>query len=277
MDLLQEYQNKLPKNFLASIQIVISFAPEEARNMAQTHPTKPTLENDFEIHTNKIETLGQLAAGMAHDFNNILGLILFHCERTIENLPGDSREVKRSVEVIQKASDRAASITKQFLRFYRTRELILGSFDLNELITETVAFLEPLFGKSIPIQTTLTPKLGTIYGCADLMKQAILNLALNARDAMPDSGILLFQTLQVAHPEASVLFVIKDTGHGMDQETKSRIFEAYFTTKGEKGTGLGLSIVKKAIEECHGKIEVESADGKGTEFRIFLPQSEFRH
>jgi signal transduction histidine kinase len=234
----------------------------------------------------KMEAIGHLASGVAHDFNNLLTAINGCSELLLMDLePGASQ--RGLLEEIKKAGERAALLTRQLLTFARRQPVAPQAINLNQVIAETVTMLRRVIGKEIEMHTTLQPDLGSIHADPGQMSQVLLNLTVNARDAMPRGGSLGITTANVvldamyarAHPHLKpgtyVLLVVSDTGHGMSPDVRARIFEPFFTTKSpEQGTGLGLSTVFRIVRQCHGHIEVESHPGLGTAFRIYLPCTE---
>jgi PAS domain S-box-containing protein len=232
----------------------------------------------------KMEAVGRLAGGVAHDFNNLLTIITGRSAILLGRLKADD-PLRRSVEQIQKTADRAAGLTRQLLAFSRKQVLQRKVLDLNGMVEEVSAMLRRLIGEDVELLLTLGPRAGHVNADPGQLEQALMNLAVNARDAMPRGGTLGVETdcVQVAaappdRPEAlppgpyAVLRVI-DTGVGMDAATQARIFEPFFTTKEPgKGTGLGLSMVHGVVRQHGGAIQVKSVVGGGTTFEIFLPQ-----
>ncbi|MBP7462155.1 MAG: PAS domain S-box protein, partial [Candidatus Delongbacteria bacterium] len=233
----------------------------------------------------KMEAIGQLAGGIAHDFNNILTAILGYTDMVISGLEPDDRNRSVLMEVY-KAGQRAASLTKQLLAFSRRQVLQLAPINLNQVVEDLVKMLHRLIGENIDLVITLCPDLLHINADRSQIEQVILNLSLNARDAMPDGGQLAIETSNVifddrfcarhdwAKPGRYVMMSMTDSGCGMDQETQSKIFEPFFTTKGLNGTGLGLSTVYGLVHQHNGMIELYSELGRGTRFRIYLPAIE---
>ncbi|HET7566148.1 MAG TPA: PAS domain S-box protein [Gemmatimonadaceae bacterium] len=234
----------------------------------------------------KMEAVGQLAGGVAHDFNNLLTVIKVHTEFLLERLAQGTSEYS-DVSGISTAATRAASLTRQLLAFSRKQLLRPQVLDLNATVSGLVPMLERLIGEDIEIATRLAPSLCRVMADPTQVEQVLVNLAVNARDAMPGGGVLIIETANMdvsaadAHhhemelpPGPYVRLTVGDTGCGMDADTQARIFEPFFTTKGTgQGTGLGLSTVYGIIKQSGGHVSVESAPGRGTRFSIYLPRS----
>ncbi len=232
----------------------------------------------------KMEAVGQLAAGIAHDFNNLLTVIQGHVGLLLSG-PNSGVNATDSLKQVSFAADRAAALTRQLLVFSRKEVERSKPLDLNRVLTSAGALLRRVIGEHIELRLTLaeTPAGLTADECN--MDQVIMNLAVNARDAMPEGGLLSLRTTietldsetarrhPQARPGAFVCLTVSDTGCGMDSVTMSRIFEPFFTTKEiGKGTGIGLATVYGIVQQHHGWIEVSSQPGQGTKFKIFLPQ-----
>jgi two-component system cell cycle sensor histidine kinase/response regulator CckA len=234
----------------------------------------------------RIEAIGQLSAGIAHDFNNLLVGVLGYAGLAQGEVAEGSAVAGYLIQ-IEETAQRAASLTKQLLAFGGRQTLQPCAIDLNAFVGETVSMLERLLGEHIEIVTRLDATLPALLADATQIQQVLLNLALNARDAMPHGGVLTIETAQVTiapdrlattlelEPGAYLTLTVTDTGEGMSDGIKERIFEPFFTTKdvGE-GTGLGLPSVYGIVKQSHGEIEVTSELGKGSTFRIYLPTSE---
>jgi two-component system cell cycle sensor histidine kinase/response regulator CckA len=234
----------------------------------------------------KMEAVGRLSGGIAHDFNNLLGVIIGYIQvikRTL--VPGQPSY--EYAEEIEKAGQRAVSLTRQLLAFSRQQVLEPVILNLNTLVSEMEKMLPRLIGEDIQLNLILDPVIGQVKADSGQIEQVVMNLAVNARDAMPDGGKLTIQTANVEldaafvreHPGSVpgqyVMLAVTDTGTGMDPETQAQIFEPFFTTKGrDQGTGLGLATVYGVVKQSNGYIAVESEKGKGAVFKIFLPRIE---
>jgi two-component system cell cycle sensor histidine kinase/response regulator CckA len=235
-------------------------------------------------HAQKMEALGQLAGSIAHDFNNLLGVIIGYSELLSADL-GSEGLMSARLETIKKAGQRAASLTSQLLAFSRRQVLQPKVLNLNSLVTETQKMLQRLVGEDIEQKLVLDPALGKTKADPGQIVQVIMNLAVNARDAMPKGGRLTIETTNVSFEDAInfygvavppgeyVMLSVSDTGTGMDAETQLRIFEPFFTTKAAgKGTGLGLATVYGIVKQNGGYVFADSELRKGTIFKVYLPQ-----
>ncbi len=237
------------------------------------------------IKAQRMEAIGVLAGGIAHDFNNILSGVLGFVELCLDEVPKGS-QVHERLTMCMEALKRGSGLTRQLLDFARAREDQMRLLDLNLLVKELSKILRETLPKMIEVEVSLDPQLKFIMADPSQIHQALLNLCINARDAMPQGGRLLLKTenvtLEKENPELGlapgryVVLTVSDTGCGMDQETVKHIFEPFFTTKKERGTGLGLAITYSIVKGHGGAIEVESQEGMGTTFRIYLPSMEVR-
>jgi PAS domain S-box-containing protein len=241
-----------------------------------------TLEQQLR-QSQKMEAVGRLAGGIAHDFNNLLMVISGYSEFLLERL-GPDPSLRGPAQEISSASERASSLTRQLLAFSRKQMLTPRILDLNGVVTENIRMLTRMIGEDIDLVMVPGMNLGAVRADAGQIEQVIMNLAVNARDAMPSGGRLTIETANITLDEEYARFhpplqpgdyisvAISDTGAGMDAETQSHIFEPFFTTKGPKGTGLGLSTVYGIVKQSGGYIWVYSEVGKGTTFKIYLPR-----
>ena len=232
----------------------------------------------------KMEAIGRLAGGVAHDFNNLLMVICGYSEFLLERV-GSDLKLRVPAQEIANAADRATSLTRQLLAFSRKQMLAPKLVDLNAIVTENLKMLTRMIGEDIELVMVPGGELGVVKADPGQIEQVIMNLAVNARDAMPQGGKLTIETANINIDEEYarshspipvgqyVMLAISDTGVGMDAETQSHMFEPFFTTKGLKGTGLGLSTVYGIIKQSGGYIWVDSEPGKGTTFKIFLPRA----
>ncbi len=246
---------------------------------------RKTLEQQLR-QAQKMEAVGQLAGGIAHDFNNLLAIIIGYSEILEEQL-GKNDALRLKAEQITKAGKGAAALTRQLLAFSRRQVLELEILDLNSVVRDTSKMLRRLIGEHIELVTIAAPDLGRVKSDRGQVEQIIVNLAVNARDAMLQGGKLAISTANAqidevyarqhpgAIPGSYVMMSVSDTGCGMDHETQLHIFEPFFTTKGkEKGTGLGLSTVYGVVKQSGGYISVYSELGQGTSFKIYLPRTD---
>jgi signal transduction histidine kinase len=257
------------------------------REMEERRATEEALRKSEEElrHSQKMEAVGRLAGGVAHDFNNLLTAIIGYAELIATRTSSNSL-AKQNAELIRKAGEQAAALTRQLLAFSRKQILQPKVIDLNALVVEMERLLRRVIGERFDLQSHPDAELGRVKADPSQIEQVVLNLGVNARDAMPKGGTLIIRTTNVrldrkTAPQISadlkpgdyVMLAVTDTGAGMDEETKSHIFEPFFTTKGPgKGTGLGLATVYGIVRQTGGGISVESEPGKGSTFRIYLPQ-----
>jgi two-component system, cell cycle sensor histidine kinase and response regulator CckA len=282
----QEAKIRTPKGLLH--EVLVSLSPVNLRGephallLAQDVAERALLERQLR-QAQKMEAIGQLAAGVAHDFNNILTVIQGHTgiiQQTVDKqgLQG------RSLDQISKAATRAATLIRQLLMFSRKQVMQFRYLDLNETLGNAIKMLERLVGEHVQIELLTHPSLPAIHADPSMLEQIVMNLAVNARDAMPNGGhVSITTSLQTIHraptpmdPEQRdgefICLIFKDTGTGMDTQILSRIFEPFFTTKpAGKGTGLGLSTVFGIVRQHRGWLEVESKPDQGTCFRIYFP------
>lgn len=257
------------------------------REMEERRATEEALRKSEEElrHSQKMEAVGRLAGGVAHDFNNLLTAIIGYAE-LIATRSTSNTLAKQNAELIRKAGEQAAALTRQLLAFSRKQILQPKVIDLNALVVEMEKLLRRVIGERFDLQSHPDAEVGRVKADPSQIEQVVLNLGVNARDAMPRGGKLIIRTENVrldsiTAPQISaslapgnyVMLSVTDTGAGMDEETKSHIFEPFFTTKGPgKGTGLGLATVYGIVRQTGGGISVESELGKGSTFRIYLPQ-----
>ncbi|MBV8900756.1 MAG: response regulator, partial [Verrucomicrobia bacterium] len=232
-------------------------------------------------HAQKMEAIGRLAGGVAHGFNNLLSVIYGHSELLAATSPSPER-LRESLAEISRAAERGAALTQELLAFGRRQVVEPKVLDLNAVVAESRNLLQPLIGEDVQLAISLAPRLSAVKADPSQIGQVLMNLALNARDAMPQGGRLTIETralnLDVAsannHPEARpghyVLLTVSDTGWGMTPELQARIFEPFFSTKSD-GTGLGLSVVDGIVKQNGGYLILESRPGLGTTFKIYLP------
>jgi two-component system, cell cycle sensor histidine kinase and response regulator CckA len=241
------------------------------------------LEHQFR-QAQKMEAVGQLAGGIAHDFNNILTTIIGYGQLVLSSLDPDD-PLRSQIEEIEKAGMRAASLTSQLLAFSRRQVLQPKVLDLNSIVAEMNRMLRRLIGESITLEVNTEPELGRVKADSGQIEQVIMNLVVNARDAVSQTGRLIIETANVdldseytneylsVNPGRYVMLAVSDTGAGMDKETQTRVFEPFFTTKEQgKGTGLGLSTVYGIVKQSDGFIWLYSEPGQGTTFKIYLPR-----
>ena len=230
----------------------------------------------------KLEAIGKLSGGVAHDFNNLLGVILGYSSELQKRISPDD-PYREAVDEIQNAGKRAASLTQQLLAFSRKQVFEPQILDLKTIVAEAVKMLERLIGEDITLDIVPVRQIGMVKADRGQIERVILNLAVNARDAMPQGGTITMEIADVEldesilalgctiAPGSYVMLKVTDTGCGMDAELQSHIFEPFFTTKGQ-GTGLGLATVYGVVKQSGGDIAVESSPGKGATFRIYLPR-----
>ena len=241
------------------------------------------LTESEKLQSQKMEAIGRLAGGLAHDFNNLLAVITGYSDLLLESL-GSSHLNRAELEQIKQAANSAASLTRQLLMFSRQQIIQPVILDINQIVSNTEKMLRRLIKENIEFTVLLEPNLDRVNADPGQIEQIILNLVVNARDALPKGGRLRIQTSNVRTnndsgratagvlPGRFVLLEVTDTGTGMDRETQAHIFEPFFTTKAVgKGTGLGLATVYGIVKQSNGHIEVQSTLGRGSSFKIYLP------
>lgn len=273
---LRQSQGKRPR-FIAVIRDLTERkkAAEEMRQI-----------RDALRHSQKMKAVGQLSAGLAHDFNNLLAVIIGFSDVLLGQF--DSQDcAHHKVQEIKKAAKRAAALTTQLMSFARQQVVDPRVLDINAVVCDSCKLLESLLGREIELVLLLNPRVGYVLADTQQIEQVIINLSLNARDAMPKGGVLTIETAnyEVTEAEAArrvpmapgsyVKITVRDTGIGMDAGTQAHLFEPFFTTKAlGQGTGLGLATVYGIVKQSGGFIWVESERGRGTTFDIFLPRLE---
>ena len=270
---------------LSGCAATASDEPEEVLElMAEDITDRRQLEEQLR-QAQKMDAVGRLAGGVAHDFNNLLMVITGYTEVLLEQLEKGSH-MHHEVQSIQQAADRAATLTRQLLAFSRKQLLELKVIDVNSVIGDMERLLRPLIGENIELVTRLASDAGHTRADAGQLEQVIMNLVVNAKDAMPEGGKLTVQSCSVTvrpnlsehrfiQPGRYAVISVTDTGHGMDKETQSQIFEPFFTTKEKgKGTGLGLSTVYGIVKQSNGYVYAQSEPGAGTTFYVYLPRVE---
>ena len=249
-------------------------------NRVVAEDEKRRLEQQL-LQAQKMEALGQLAGGVAHDFNNLLTVIAGHTDMLL--LGKGDQPPRHDLEQIRQASERAASMTRQLLAFSRQSMLEPKVINLNAIVTQMETMLRRSIGEDIELIVRAAPDVHPVKADPDQIARAVLNMAINARDAMPDGGTLVIETRNVELPDDSdgtasagttsfVLLSMSDTGSGMAPGIMARLFEPFYTTKGQgKGTGLGLAVVDGIVKQSGGRIDVQSESGVGTTFNVYLP------
>ena len=262
----------LVKDRLFRLAAVVEREVAEARARREQARALEQKEREF-LQAQKMEAVGRLAGGVAHDFNNLLSVIMGFAHTLERRLPADPRLHHPTAEIIL-AAERAAQLTRQLLRFCRKEVPEPRVVDLNTVVTGAIAMLRRVLGETIELDERLLPGVAPVRADPGQLEQVILNLAVNARDAMPDGGRLVIETATAAiGDDESVRLSVTDTGSGMAAEVRAHLFEPFFTTKeAGKGTGLGLATVHAIVTQAGGRVEAESAPGRGSTFHVRLPR-----
>ena len=289
---LMSFENRLRRKDGREVWVLANMAlvpGESGEQVIESTLVDITERKQLEQHlwqSQKMDALGSLAGGVAHDFNNVLTAILGYADLVLLDLPADSPH-RKDLDEISRAAQRAGDLTRQLLTFSRRQPIEPRVLRLNDVVADTDKMLRRLIGQEVQLVTVLAPTLGTIRADSSQVHQVLLNLAVNARDAMPDGGTLTIETHEVdidgayaqehvdAQPGAYALLAVSDTGTGMDAATRARVFEPFFTTKEKgKGTGLGLATVYGIVRQHGGHISLYSEIGRGTTFKIYLPRAQ---
>jgi len=237
------------------------------RDLSEQHRLQEAL-----AHSQQLDTVGQLAGGMAHDLNNLLSVVIGMCEIAVNHLD-HTAEAKRNLSEAHRAGQRAAEIARQLLEFSRRREVAPRVVNFNTLTREVADILRRVLGDDVALELRLATGLGNVRIDPAQVQRALLNFCLNARDAMPEGGTLTIRTANKARAgRPGAALSVTDTGCGMDAATRTRVFEPFFTTK-PQGTGLGLANVRQFFAAAGGAVEVESAPGRGATFEVWLPET----
>jgi PAS domain S-box-containing protein len=228
----------------------------------------------------KMEAVGRLATGIAHDFNNLITVLIGYSDELIDGVP-EGTDAHHAALSLRRATERASALTQQLLAFSRRQSTVSNAVDLNRIVRHMDDMLRRLIGPEIRLQISLAPELSTITADESQIGQVVMNLAVNARDAMPKGGTLTIETANVdlgaehldVIPGPHVMLSVGDTGLGMTPDVRDRLFEPFFTTKEVgQGTGLGLSMVQGIVRQCGGHIAVDSTPGQGTKFLVYFPK-----
>lgn len=265
----------LEREFVASIADTIGRLYEED---ARQHAASLLVAYQARaMELERLGSMGQLAAGVAHDFRNLLTTIYGFTD-LIAAAAADNSEVIRMIHEIQAAAERANRLTEELLALARAEPRTPGVVDVGQLLTGARLLLATAAGSSATLSLSVTPQLGRVFLDANALERVLLNLVINARDAMPDGGAITLSAFEVTHPSSAdggrqyVVLEVKDSGGGIDPATLPKIFEPFFTTKGAAGAGLGLAIVQQLITAAGGFVTVESVLGAGAAVRVYLPR-----
>ena len=256
----------------------VLIALSKAREVFDLKRARHSAENKLR-QAQKMDAVGQLTSGIAHDFNNLLTVILGNTRmmrRRLAEIPAaQGTAIAPKVDAVESAAQRGADLVRHLMVFSRQQELKSATVDIGTVLSDTVALLERTLGKGITLVLTAEQGMRPVHVDATLLENAVINISVNARDAMPQGGTLSISARQVVfNDRGHVLISIADTGTGMPEHVRERIFEPFFTTKpAGEGTGLGLAMVYGFIRQTGGHIEVDSEAGRGTTFRIYLPQT----
>ena len=284
IEVLNKATGQIDRDDLDLLVVIASIA---AAAIERTNNAEVLRQKDLQLqHSQKMEAMGRLAGGVAHDFNNLLTVIRGFTELIVATLDPAAAS-RRYADELMKAANQASGLTNQLLVFSRKQVLESRLINLNDLVSNSETILRRLIGNDVALFTNLDSHLGLVKANPGQIEQVIMNLCVNARDAMPQGGSLTVKTAMSElddsrsreapdlHPGRYVLLSVSDTGSGMDQATQAKLFEPFFTTKAPgKGTGLGLSIVYGIVKQSNGHVTVTSEVGHGTTFTIYLPQVE---
>jgi ABC-type amino acid transport substrate-binding protein/signal transduction histidine kinase/CheY-like chemotaxis protein len=258
----------------------------ESEALVQAEVDREEMQRQL-LQSQKMEAIGQLAGGVAHDFNNMLQVIMGHAQMLAELCDHADAEASQGISEILRGAKRASELTRQLLLFSRRQVMTLQTLNFNEIVENVLKMIRRLIGEHIRLEWLPGASVGSVQADAGMMEQVLMNLCVNARDAMPTGGVLTIETANVvidsdycrahswARPGRFVLLSVTDTGVGMDRETLDRVFEPFYTTKEEgKGTGIGLATVYGIVKQHDGMIGAYSEPGKGSLFKVYLPMTE---